>query len=62
MKENYEPMMLPIIFLLFLVLLTIVSPYAYAQELSAEEFKPNVRGAIMMANSHVPNATEGEKK
>jgi hypothetical protein len=32
-----------------------------AQEKQANEFKPKIRGAIMMANSHVPKATEGEK-
>jgi len=30
-----------------------------AQEVA--EFKPKVRGAIMMANSHIPKATEGGK-
>lgn len=33
-----------------------------AQETNSEEFKPKIRGAIMMANSHVPTATEGGKK
>ena len=47
---------------ILLVTLVIVSPYAYAQESGAEKFKPKIRGAVMMANSHVPNATEGEKE
>ncbi|HTE31276.1 MAG TPA: hypothetical protein VK666_12935 [Chryseolinea sp.] len=33
-----------------------------AQESENTEFKPKIRGAIMMANSHVPHATEGGKK
>jgi hypothetical protein len=33
-----------------------------AQEKEAEEHKPKIRGAIMMANSHIPKAYEGEKK
>ena len=44
-----------------LVILVTVPPDVYAQESGVEEFKPKIRGAIMMANSHVPNATEGEK-
>jgi len=34
---------------------------AFAQENEEEEFKPEIRGAIMMANSHAPHATEGGK-
>ncbi len=33
-----------------------------AQETEPKEFKPKIRGAIMMANTHVPNATEGGKE
>ena len=57
-----ETTMLPKTFRLFLLLLMVVSPYAYAQESGEEETKPKIRGAIMMANSHVPNATEGGHK
>ena len=35
---------------------------ATAQEKDSEEFKPMIRGAIMMANSHVPHAMNGDKK
>lgn len=35
---------------------------AFAQEPESTEQKPKIRGAIMMANSHVPQATEGGKK
>lgn len=35
---------------------------ALAQEAAGTDYKPKIRGAIMMANSHVPNATEGGKK
>ena len=38
------------------------SGFVNAQETNSEEFKPKIRGAIMMANSHVPTATEGGKK
>lgn len=38
------------------------SGFVNAQETNSEEFKPKIRGAIMMANSHVPSATEGGKK
>ncbi|HTF17902.1 MAG TPA: hypothetical protein VK658_07505 [Chryseolinea sp.] len=34
----------------------------FAQGQEKEPFKPKIRGAIMMANTHVPNATEGGKK
>lgn len=33
-----------------------------AQESTEEEHEPRIRGAIMMANSQVPNAFEGDKK
>jgi hypothetical protein len=33
-----------------------------AQEPESDEFKPTIRGAIMMANSHIPKSFEGEKK
>ena len=39
-----------------------VAEFATAQETENKEFKPKIRGAIMMANSHVPNATEGGKE
>lgn len=43
--------------------LMLLSTYAtFGQESQTEEFKPKIRGAIMMANSHVPTATEGGRK
>ena len=48
-----------------LVTLTVICffcEFTNAQESNSEEFKPKIRGAIMMANSHVPHATEGGKK
>lgn len=49
--------------LLFLPLITLcfLCGFVNAQEKDSEEFKPKVRGAIMMANSHIPKATEGGK-
>ena len=35
---------------------------AVAQQEGHTEHRPKIRGAIMMANSHVPNATEGGKE
>ncbi len=35
------------------------SGFVNAQETNSEEFKPKIRGAIMMANSHIPTATVG---
>ncbi len=46
-------------------LLTVISfvfGFAIAQETERNEHKPKIRGAIMMANSHVPNATGGGKE
>jgi outer membrane protein W len=48
--------------LFFLLFIISVAKFATAQETENKEFKPKIRGAIMMANSHVPNATEGGKK
>jgi len=45
---------------LLLFIMLSITKYVAAQE--PQEFKPKIRGAIMMANSHVPNATEGGKK
>ena len=59
---NPEQMTLTKTLRAFLLWMVIVSPNVYAQESGEEETKPKVRGAIMMANSHVPNATEGGKK
>jgi hypothetical protein len=36
--------------------------HAFAQEAEVNSDKPKIRGAIMMANSHVPNAFVGDKK
>lgn len=45
-----------------LIILCFLCGFVSAQEKESEEFKPKIRGAIMMANSHVPTATEGGKK
>ncbi len=45
-------------------LLTVISfsaGFVLAQETESNEHKPKIRGAIMMANSHIPKATEGGK-
>jgi hypothetical protein len=47
--------------LIILLLLSSANPIL-AQEKESEEFTPKIRGAIMMANSHVPKAFEGGKK
>jgi hypothetical protein len=44
---------------LILVFAVVLCTQAIAQEGERKEHKPKIRGAIMMANSHVPNATEG---
>jgi hypothetical protein len=36
--------------------------HTFAQESEVKSDKPKIRGAIMMANSHVPNAFVGDKK
>lgn len=48
--------------LLLSMLLLLSAGVALAQEKVEEEHKPKIRGAIMMANSHIPKAFEGEKK
>lgn len=48
--------------ILLIVVIFLNCQLAAAQETEHEDFKPKIRGAIMMANSHVPNATEGGKK
>lgn len=44
----------------FLILLNVGN--TLAQEREESEHKPKIRGAIMMANSHIPKAYEGGKK
>jgi hypothetical protein len=44
------------------LLATTLITASFAQEETPKPFTPKIRGAIMMANSHVPNATEGGKK
>ena len=44
------------------MLLLLAAGVTLAQEKEEEEFKPKIRGAIMMANSHVPKSYEGDKK
>ncbi|HEY5748001.1 MAG TPA: hypothetical protein VIU12_18150 [Chryseolinea sp.] len=50
------------IFWSWLFLLILAAGGCFAQEATPEPFTPKIRGAIMMANSHVPNATQGGKK
>jgi hypothetical protein len=50
------------IHLLLSMLLLLCAGVALAQEKEEEEFKPKIRGAIMMANSHVPKSFEGDMK
>ncbi|MDI1322973.1 MAG: hypothetical protein PSV36_09500 [Algoriphagus sp.] len=49
--------------LLFILsfLFTLVSS-GFAQEQESGTHRPQIRAAILMANSHVPNSTSGEKK
>lgn len=47
---------------LFCMFMLFAAHVSLAQEKEGEEFKPKIRGAIMMANSHVPKAFEGDKK
>lgn len=44
-----------------LVVIALLSNQAFGQE-EGSSHRPKIRGAIMMANSHVPSATEGGKK
>jgi hypothetical protein len=44
------------------LLMSLIVLMAKAQEKEEKPFKPKIRGAVMMANSHVPQATEGGKK
>lgn len=48
--------------LLILSILLISGSYAFAQEEEFEPHKPKIRAAILMANSHVPNSVNGDKK
>jgi outer membrane receptor for Fe3+-dicitrate len=48
--------------LLFILLAIVNGVSCLAQENESDEHFPMVRGAVMMANSHVPQATEGGKK
>ncbi len=50
------------IHLLLSMCLLLYAGVALSQENKEEEHKPKIRGAIMMANSHIPKAFEGEKK
>ena len=43
------------------LLIGLSSSVSFAQELESGGHKPKIRGAIMMANSHVPHGTEGGK-
>jgi hypothetical protein len=49
-------------FLLLLLVISSIAEFVTAQETENKEFKPKIRGAIMMANTHVPHATEGGKE
>jgi hypothetical protein len=44
------------------ILLFFVAQFAVAQDTESNEHKSKIRGAIMIANSHVPHATEGGKE
>lgn len=46
---------------ILLVALCLISGISIAQESEEEEHIPKIRAAIMMANSHVPHAVEGDK-
>jgi len=46
---------------LSIILMVLASYTVVAQTTESESFTPKIRGAIMMANSHVPKATEGGK-
>src|SRR6187549_1008069 len=48
--------------LLLIVLNGLINISVIAQEEEGSANKPKIRGAILMANSHVPKATEGGKK
>lgn len=48
--------------LLISLLLVSFFSAAKAQEEESKEHKPKIRGAVMMANSHVPKSMDGEKK
>lgn len=53
--------------LLTLFVICMLHGFSHAQGINEqtenrEEHKPKIRGAIMMANAHVPHATEGGKK
>jgi len=43
------------------VILILIAREGVSQDIVEETHKPQIRGAIMMANSHVPNAMQGEK-
>lgn len=48
--------------ILIIVVILLQCSLLTAQENASEQFTPKIRGAIMMANSHVPSATEGGKE
>jgi len=48
--------------LFILLVLSSFAKFVTAQEAENKEHKPKIRGAIMIANSHVPSATEGGKE
>lgn len=47
--------------LILLIAICSFAGWTQAQESDSKEHEPKIRGAIMMANSHVPGATEGGK-
>jgi len=49
------------ILLISLLMVLFFSP-AQAQEEDSKPHQPKIRGAVMMANSHVPQSTNGDKK
>lgn len=46
---------------IFLFMLLLAFIHANGQEAGTDEFKPTLRGSIMMAYSHIPMAVEGER-
>lgn len=45
-----------------LLVISLIAKFALSQESENKEHQPKIRGAIMIANSHVPHATEGDKE
>jgi len=59
-KERFSNLLIMKKLILFIFLFFSMHEHVRAQE-TEQDHKPKIRGAIMMANSHVPKATEGGK-